>query len=108
MTSSLHSIGFPGGSASYRQARNELLKAEISRRKNLEDVAAMCRKLPLGGEAPEDYMFDEGSSDLANTRTSRKTRMSELFHNGKKTLAIYSFMYGPQMQFRCSSKHRGS
>ena len=103
MTSSLHSIRFPGESASYRQARNELLAAEISLRKNLEDVAAMRRKLPLGGEVPEDYVFDEGSSDLENARTSRKIPMSELFHPGKQTLAIYNFMYGPEVQSPCSS-----
>src|ERR1700730_243217 len=103
MTSLLHSIRFPGESASYRQARNELLKAEIGLHKSLEDVAAMRRKLPLGGEVREDYVFDEGSSDLENARTSRKTPMSELFHDGKQTLAIYCFMYGPQMQSPCSS-----
>ena len=103
MTSPLHSITFPGETASYRQARNQLLNAEIQLRKNLEDVAALRRTLPLGGEVPEDYVFNEGSSDLDDSRTSRKTRISELFRSGKDTLVVYSFMYGPQMESACPS-----
>src|ERR1700730_16557101 len=103
MTSTLHSISFPGESPSYRQARNELLEAEIRLRRNLEEVAAMRRALPLGGEVQEDYVFDEGMSDPDDSQTVRKTRLSELFQRGKDTLAIYSFMYGPKMQSACPS-----
>jgi predicted dithiol-disulfide oxidoreductase (DUF899 family) len=46
------SIRFPGESPDYRHARDELLKAEIDFRKRVEDLAALRRKLPLGGEVP--------------------------------------------------------
>ena|SRR2546423_3047326 len=102
-TASLHSIQFPGETSSYRDARNQLLQAEIALRKGLEDVAALRRKLPLGGVVSEDYVFDEGAADLNDLQTTRKVRMSELFQPGKDTLAIYSFMYGPEMKSACTS-----
>ena len=55
---SLHAIRFPGESAAYRAARDELLAAEIELRRKTEDVAALRRKLPPGGAVPEDYVFD--------------------------------------------------
>jgi predicted dithiol-disulfide oxidoreductase (DUF899 family) len=66
-------------------------------------VAAMRRKLPLGGEVPQDYVFTEGAPDLQDSSTERKVRLSELFHPGKDTLAIYSYMYGPEMKTPCIS-----
>ena len=74
----LHSIRFPGESSSYRDARNQLLEAEVALRRNIEEVAALRRKLPLGGEVPEDYVFEEGAADLSDATTARKTRLSEL------------------------------
>jgi predicted dithiol-disulfide oxidoreductase (DUF899 family) len=103
MASSTHPNRFPGESASYREARNQLLQAELTLRKNIEEVATLRRKLPLGGEVPEDYIFDEGTSDMDDLATTRKTRLSELFQPGKDTLAIYSFMYGPKMKSACPS-----
>jgi predicted dithiol-disulfide oxidoreductase (DUF899 family) len=103
MASSIHPNRFPGESASYREARNQLLQAELDLRKNIEAVAALRRKLPLGGEVPEDYIFEEGSQDMEDSTTTRKTRLSELFQPGKDTLAIYSFMYGPKMKAACPS-----
>src|SRR5580693_4286322 len=101
MASPLHPNRFPGESPSYREARNQLLEAEMTLRKNLEEVATLRRKLPLGGEVPEDYIFDEGATDLEDSATARRTRLSELFQPGKDTLAIYSFMYGPKMKAAC-------
>jgi predicted dithiol-disulfide oxidoreductase (DUF899 family) len=101
MASSLHSNRFPGESAAYREARNQLLQAELTLRKNIEEVASLRRKLPLGGEIPEDYVFDEGSHNLEDSATVRKTRIPELFQPGKDTLAIYNFMYGPKMKAAC-------
>jgi predicted dithiol-disulfide oxidoreductase (DUF899 family) len=101
MASSMHPNQFPGESSSYREARNQLLQAEMTLRKSLEEVATLRRKLPLGGEIPEDYIFDEGAPDLEDSTTTRKTRISELFQPGKDTLAIYSFMYGPKMKAAC-------
>lgn len=102
MPASLHSIRFPGESDSYRQARNQLLEAEVALRKNIENVAALRRTLPLGGQAPEDYLFDEGSPDV-NGHAVRKVRLSQLFEHGKDTLLIYSYMFGPEMKAPCVS-----
>jgi len=99
----LHPKRFPGESSAYREARNGLLQAEIALRRNIEEVAALRRTLPLSGEVPEDYIFDEGAADLKDSATTHKTRLSELFQSGKDTLAIYSFMYGPKMKAACPS-----
>jgi predicted dithiol-disulfide oxidoreductase (DUF899 family) len=101
MSDSKHSVRFPGESESYRAARNELLDAEIQLRSNIEAVAKKRRDLPLGGKLAEDYVFDE-----ARGGAERKVRFSELFAEGKDTLIVYSFMYGPQMPepcFACTS-----
>ena len=101
MSSSMHSKRFPGETESYREARNHLLQAELALRKQIEEVASLRRTLPLGGEIPEDYVFDEGSSDLEDSTVTKNTRFSDLFQTGKDTLAIYSFMYGPKMKAAC-------
>ncbi len=103
MAPSFHSQHFPNESYAYRNARNQLLEAEIALRKNIEEVAALRRKLPLGGELPEDYVFEEGAVDLNDPKITRKIRLSELFSSGKDTLAIYSYMFGPQMKEPCVS-----
>lgn len=95
---SLHSIRFPGESAAYREARDRLLEAEMNLRKNVEEVAALRRKLPLGGEVTQDYVFTAGARDLNDSQTERKVRLSELFQPGKDTLIIYSYMFGPNMK----------
>jgi len=97
MPSSLHLNRFPNETSSYREARTQLLDAEINLRRQLEAVAALRRKLPLGGEVPEDYVFDE----TAPGGSTRQVRLSELFAPGKDTLAIYNFMYGPKMKAAC-------
>ena len=91
---SKHSVRFPGENQSYRSARDELLDAEIALRRSLEDVAAKRRKLPLGGEIREDYTFDSEKGPI---------RLSQLFADGKDTLVIYSFMFGPKMKEACPS-----
>ena len=53
------SVRFPGESKAYRAAREELLKSEIDLRWQIESVAAKRRTLPLGGEVPQDYTFDD-------------------------------------------------
>ncbi len=90
---SSHQARFPNESAEYRRARNSLLDAEITLRRQIEAVAAQRRALPPGGAVPEDYMFEEGED-------ARPIRMSELFA-GKPTLIAYSFMYGPKMDHAC-------
>jgi predicted dithiol-disulfide oxidoreductase (DUF899 family) len=96
MGESLHSARFPGESAEYRAARDELLTEEIELRRRIEAVAAKRRALPLGGEVPEDYAFDELGDGAV-----QQVRLSELFTPGKDTLLLYSYMYGPQMREPC-------
>ncbi|HUJ74251.1 MAG TPA: DUF899 family protein [bacterium] len=95
-----HSFRFPGESAPYRQARNALLQAEVDLQKRVVAVAEMRSRLPLGGVA-QDYVFEEGAADLAERGTVRQVKLSQLFAPGKDTLALYSFMYGPEMAEAC-------
>jgi predicted dithiol-disulfide oxidoreductase (DUF899 family) len=88
----LHYLHIPGESAAYRAARNALLAEEMELRRQIESVAAQRRALPLGGMIPEDYQF-EGSGG--------PVKLSALFAPGKDTLAIYSFMYGPERERPC-------
>jgi predicted dithiol-disulfide oxidoreductase (DUF899 family) len=78
-------MNWPNESKEYRSARDELLQAEIALRRQEEAVAAQRRALPLGGEVPEDYVFDGVDGPV---------RMSELFGD-KDTLYLYNFMYRP-------------
>jgi predicted dithiol-disulfide oxidoreductase (DUF899 family) len=88
----LHTVRFPGETEDYRDAREELLKSEIELRQKIEAVAAQRRSLPLGGELPHDYAFEEAAGESDGTRT---VRFSELFEDGKDTLVLYSFMFTP-------------
>src|SRR6266478_5526975 len=85
MSTASPALSFPQESAEYRKARNELLAAEIELRRHIEAVAAARRKLPLGGQLAQDYVFDEGPSDLSQTSPLGNTRLSELFDAGKDT-----------------------
>ena len=89
---SLHDVRFPGESDQYRRARDELLKAEIDLRRQIEVVAARRRRLPLGGPVPSDYTFEEW---YASTNAARRVRLSELFEDGKDTPFLYSHMFIP-------------
>ncbi len=84
-------IRFPGESADYRAARTALLAEEIELRRRIESVAAQRRALPAGPPVAAPYRFEgaEGPTDLAG-----------LFGD-KQTLAIYSFMFGPQRERPC-------
>jgi predicted dithiol-disulfide oxidoreductase (DUF899 family) len=88
----LHNLRFPGESDEYREARNDLLAAELELRRQIEAVAAQRRALPAGGEVPADYAFDEWDAAADAPRT---VRLSELFGDGKDTLFLYSFMLAP-------------
>jgi predicted dithiol-disulfide oxidoreductase (DUF899 family) len=96
-----HSFQFPGEADSYRRARNELLQAEIDLRRRVEEVAALRRQLPLGGEVVEDYVFEEGPADLDAPSIVLGVGLSQLFQSDKDTLVIYSFMFGPKMKAAC-------
>jgi predicted dithiol-disulfide oxidoreductase (DUF899 family) len=85
-------LRFPNESTAYREARNALLAEEMELRRQVERVAAHRRALPMGGEVKEDYGF-EGESG--------RTKLSQLFAPDKETLAIYSFMFGPERERPC-------
>jgi len=89
-------LSYPNESAAYRDARNTLLDAEIALRAQIEMVAAQRRRLPSGGEIPQDYQFDR----IGAHGRPEKVRMSELF-GPHKTLILYSFMYGPERDDPC-------
>ncbi|KIC38466.1 hypothetical protein RA27_18605 [Ruegeria sp. ANG-R] len=85
-------VSLPNESTEYRLARNALLAAEIDLRTKIEEVAALRRALPSGGQIPEDYAF----RDLEN----EVKPLSSLFgaHN---SLIVYSLMYGPDATAPC-------
>jgi predicted dithiol-disulfide oxidoreductase (DUF899 family) len=87
----MHGKRFPGESAEYRRARDELLEAELELRRKSEETAALRRRLPHGGAIPEDYTFEGGAGPA---------RMSELFGD-RDTLVVYNFMYGPNAAKPC-------
>ena len=89
-------LQFPGESAAYRTARNLLLDEEIALRRHIERVIVQRRALPPGGLV-QDYVF-EGLDDKGRP-VPRK--LSELFAPGKASLALYSFMYGPERERAC-------
>lgn len=84
-------VRFPHESTEYRAARMSLLAEEIELRRHLERVAAQRRALPPGGEVFGDYRFEGESGPRA---------FADLFGD-KHTLAIYSFMFGPQRERPC-------
>ena len=96
----LHAERFPNESGAYRKARNKLLEAEIALRRNVESVASLRRKLPLGGTIPKDYEFEEGGVDIDDTDTVRRVKMSDLFERDG-SLVVYNYMYGPAMAKPC-------
>ncbi|MEH2509828.1 putative dithiol-disulfide oxidoreductase (DUF899 family) [Nitrobacteraceae bacterium AZCC 1564] len=82
---------YPNESEAYRRARTALLAEEIELRRHIERVAEMRRALPPGGEVREDYRFDGESGPVS---------FEQLFDD-KQTLAIYSYMFGPQRKEPC-------
>ena len=86
-------LHYPNESVEYRTARNALLDDEIVLRAQIEAVAAKRRALPLGGEVPEDYVFQR----IGKTSMPENAKMSELF-GSRDTLVLYSFMYGPERE----------
>jgi len=84
-------LHFPNESAEYRRVRNALLEEEMALRRQIERVASQRRALPPGGRVPEDYVFEGAEGPQ---------RLSQLFGE-KDTLAVYSFMFGPERERPC-------
>lgn len=82
---------FPNEGDEYRRARNALLAEEIELRRHIERVAEQRRALPPGGEVAKNYHF-VGENGPVN--------FTDLFGD-KQTLAVYSYMFGPQRQRPC-------
>ena len=89
-------MAFPNESAEYRKARNRLLEAEIALRRQTEEVAALRRALPPGGEIPEDFEFER----IGAFQRPEKVKLSELFGE-HSTLLLYSYMFGPEKDLPC-------
>jgi predicted dithiol-disulfide oxidoreductase (DUF899 family) len=87
----LDPVHFPNESANYRAARTALLAEEIELRRHIERVAAQRRALPPGGLVVGDYRF-EGEGGPVD--------FGGLFGD-KQTLAIYSYMFGPERSRPC-------
>ena len=83
---------WPNEPAGYREAREALLAEEIELRRHIERVSAQRRALPVGGEVPEDYPFEDENGG--------RVRLSEMFAD-KNSLITYFWMYGPQRERPC-------
>src|ERR1700680_4451361 len=82
---------FPNESEEYRRARNALLAEEIELRRHIERVAEQRRALPPGGEVTKAYRFESPNGPAS---------FADLFGD-KQTLAVYSYMFGPQRDRPC-------
>jgi predicted dithiol-disulfide oxidoreductase (DUF899 family) len=96
----LQHLRFPNESEGYRSARNALLEEEMELRRQLEHVANRRRSLPRGGVVPEDYVFEMASPSNDDDDRPIPIKLSDLFRD-KQTLAVYSFMYGPERKRPC-------
>jgi predicted dithiol-disulfide oxidoreductase (DUF899 family) len=84
-------VRFPNESDEYRRARDGLLAEEIELRRHIERVAEQRRALPPGGAVTKDYRFQGENGPV---------RFADLFSD-KQTLAVYSYMFGPQREQPC-------
>ncbi|MBU0748332.1 MAG: DUF899 family protein [Gammaproteobacteria bacterium] len=83
---------FPGASAAYEKARQELLAREIEFRRQLTKLTEQRRALPPGPVIEKDYRFkDEQDFEVG---------LLELFDD-KDTLVTYFWMYGQQRGRPC-------
>jgi len=91
-------LRYPNETQAYRDAREELFKDEQELVAKVKSVAAKRRLLPPGGELKEDYVFQWANDG----KVGQRVKFSELFGD-KKTLLIYSFMFGPSWDNPCLS-----
>ena len=91
-------LRYPNESQAYRDARNSLLKEEQELVERVKALAAARRALPPGGELKEDYVFQWA----VEGRVGQPVGFSELFGD-KRTLFLYSFMFGPNWDNPCTS-----
>jgi predicted dithiol-disulfide oxidoreductase (DUF899 family) len=91
-------LRYPNENREYRDAREALLKDEQELVAKVKAVAAKRRELPRGGELKEDYAFQWANEE----KIGQPVKFSELFGD-KKTLLLYSFMFGPNWDNPCTS-----
>ena len=91
-------LRYPNEGREYRAARDALLKDEQELVARVKSVAEKRRRLPLGGQLKEDYVFQWANDG----KLGKSVRFSELFGD-KNTLLLYSFMFGPNWDNPCPS-----
>ena len=91
-------LRYPNESKAYRDARDALLKDEQELIDKTKAVSAKRRGLPDGGQLKEDYVFQWANEG----KVGQRVKLSELF-DGKDTLLVYSFMFGPNWDKPCPS-----
>ena len=91
-------LRYPNESREYRDARAALLKDEQELIDKVKSVAEKRRKLPLGGQLKEDYVFQWANDG----KVGKPVKFSELFGD-KNTLLLYSWMFGPGWDKPCMS-----
>ncbi len=89
---------YPNENQEFRTAREALLKDEQELIHMTKSVAAKRRRLPLGGQLKEDYIFQWANDG----RVGEPVRFSELFGD-KNSLLVYSWMFGPNWDKPCPS-----
>ena len=89
---------YPNESRAYRDARDALLQDEQELVDKVRVLAEKRRKLPLGGQLKEDYVFQWANDG----KVGQSVKFSELFGD-KNTLLLYSFMFGPNWDNPCPS-----
>ena len=88
-------------SPEYVAAREDLRRAEIELMEHEERIAAQRRRLPPGPEV-ENYVFEEGPSDLdAGDAPVRKVTLADLFSSPDRSLIVYHLMYGKAQTSPC-------
>jgi predicted dithiol-disulfide oxidoreductase (DUF899 family) len=95
---SMSKLRYPNEGREYREARDALLKDEQELIDKTKAVAAKRRKLPLGGQLKEDYVFEWANDG----KIGQRVNLSELFGD-KNTLLLYSFMFGLNWDKPCPS-----
>src|SRR6187402_3045110 len=91
-------LRYPNESRAYREARESLLRDEQELVAKMKAVAEKRRHLPPGGQLKEDYVFQWASDE----KLGQRVKFSELFGD-KRTLLLYSFMFGPNWDNPCPS-----
>jgi predicted dithiol-disulfide oxidoreductase (DUF899 family) len=100
-TSTFRHTRLPNEPADYLAKREELRLTEIELMRHCERVAELRRGLPKGATV-QDYVFEEGPTDLdAGDAPVRTVRLSELFTKPDRSLVIYHFMFGKRQAKPC-------